>query len=318
MINISSCDKVIVTGSIAYDDIMNFPGYFKDHFHPEKLHQINISFVVDRLEKHLGGTATNIAFNITRVRKNKTHILGAMGKDHQALTDFFDEFGIDYSGSVIAKDLYTSTGKVMTDKSDNQIWGYYYGAGARGNEITFKKYAKNAFAIISANHKQAFLHAQNYCIENKVSYLYDPGMSLTWIDDVDLKKGVVSAAYVVGNDYEIAQMERRLGKKMISVVQKDAGVITTLGADGVQYEDSDTKISVSGYTVKNLIDPTGAGDAWRGGFVGALLDGKELIKALKIGNALASYAVESSGTANHRPTFDAIEKRASKLRMSNE
>lgn len=310
MKKIADCASIIVTGSIAYDDIMNFPGYFKDHFHPDKLHQINISFVVDRLDKHLGGTATNISFNITRVTDTKTFILGAMGKDHRQLTEFFDEFGIDHSGSVIAKNLYTSTGKVMTDKSDNQIWGYYYGAGARGNEVTFDSYSKDAFMIISANHKDAFLHAQHYCIEHDIPYLYDPGMSLTWIDDADMKDGISHASYVVGNDYEISQMERRLGDTLLNVVPTGSGVITTLGADGVRYQDNTDTFEAAAYPLDEIVDPTGAGDAWRGGFIGSLFEGKNVEEALKVGNALASFAVQSSGTANHRPTRAEILERA--------
>ncbi|QQS43499.1 hypothetical protein IPM65_05095 [Candidatus Roizmanbacteria bacterium] len=307
----SSC--IIVTGSIAYDDIMNFPGYFKDHFHPEKLHQINISFVVDRLDKHLGGTATNIAFNITRITGKKTVILGAMGKDHKNLTDFYDECGIDYSGCIIDKKLYTSTGKVMTDRADNQIWSYYYGAGARGKDVRFEKFAENSFVILSANHADAFLHAQTYCIEHSVPYLYDPGMSLTWIDDERLEQGVRHAAFVVGNDYEIAQMERRLKKQLIDVVPKGCGVITTLGAEGVMYQSSSEKHEVKAFTIKGFVDPTGAGDAWRGGFVAALAEGKTLRESLSFGNALASFAVESVGTANHRPAHEQIVQRAASL-----
>ncbi len=313
MIDLSDRSRIIVTGSIAYDDIMNFPGYFKDHFHPEKLHQINISFVVDRLDKHLGGTATNIAFNITRFTQTKTSILGAMGKDHIHLTDFYDEFAIDYSGSIIADDLYTSTGKVMTDKADNQIWSYYYGAGARGNEVKFEQYSDNAFVILSANHADAFLHAQTYCIKHTIPYLYDPGMSLTWIDDENLKNGVGHAAFVVGNDYEIAQMERRLGKSLKAVVSKEAGIITTLGAQGVEYSDNNESYKINAYPIEKLVDPTGAGDAWRGGFVAALFEKKSIMEALKVGNALASFAVESVGTANHRPEKEEIVKRANSL-----
>ncbi len=307
----STC--IIVTGSIAYDDIMNFPGYFKDHFHPDKLHQINISFVVDRLDKHLGGTATNIAFNITRLTNKKTAILGAMGKDHKNLTDFYKECGIDYSGCIIAEDLYTSTGKVMTDRADNQIWSYYYGAGARGKDVRFDDFDNNSFVILSANHADAFLHAQNYCIDHSIPYLYDPGMSLTWIDDERLEEGVKHASFVVGNDYEIAQMQRRLKTNLLDVVPKGCGVITTLGAEGVVYRSSSAEFQVQAFPIKTLVDPTGAGDAWRGGFISALSEGKSLKEALYFGNALASFAVESVGTANHRPTRDQISRRVDRI-----
>lgn len=305
--------SIIVTGSIAYDDIMVFPGQFKDHFHPEKLHQINISFAVGSLIKHIGGTATNIAYNLRRYTDKQVHIIAALGQDHETITRFYKKNSIDYTGSYIDPKLYCSTGKVITDISDNQIWGFYYGAAEKGNLVDFEPYAKGAFGIMSANHSNAFLHAQQYFITHAVPYLYDPGMSLTWISDADLKVGIEHAQILVGNDYEIAQMTRRLKTTVADIVQKGIAVVTTLGAEGVRYEDKDHVYTVAGYTVEKIVDPTGAGDAWRGGFVAARLEGCDVVESLKIANALASFAVENPGTANHRPGKKEIEKRAKLL-----
>lgn len=310
MITLSSFAHVVVTGSIAYDDIMNFPGQFADHFHPEMLHQINISFVVDRLDKYFGGTATNIAYNITRLTKKHIHIMGALGQDHSPISSFFTRSGIDFSGSVICNDLFTSTGKVMTDQSDNQIWGYYYGAGARGHLVDYTAVKDPAFFVISANHKDAFLHTQTYCIQKKIPYMYDPGMVLTWIEDKELSEGIRHAGYIVGNDYEIAQMERRLKVRIRELCPPETGVITTMGAKGVQYEDSSQKLIMPAYPLDTIKDPTGAGDAWRGGFLAGLLEGRSIEDALRFGNALASFAIESSGTVNHAPTPEQILARA--------
>ncbi|PJE61288.1 hypothetical protein COU87_05385 [Candidatus Roizmanbacteria bacterium CG10_big_fil_rev_8_21_14_0_10_39_12] len=318
MRDFSSYTSVGITGSIAYDEIMNFPGQFKDHFHPEKLHQINVSFVVDKLAKHLGGTATNIAFNTSISTKSKVSVFGAMGKDHMDLTRMFDAKKIDYSGSIIDNKLYTSTGKVMTDMSDNQIWGYYYGAGARGKDIDFVKYTNDkTFFVISANHKDAFLHVQNHCIQNNRAYVYDPGMSLTFISDQDLDEGIRSATFIVGNDYEVAQIERRLGISILKIMHEDSGLITTLGSKGVKYQSGENTDIVSGYAVDKVVDPTGAGDAWRGGFIGGLLEGDSLEKSLKIGNALASFAIQQVGTVNHSPTMEEVLSRAETLEISH-
>jgi len=313
MITINSCTHIVVTGSIAFDEIMNFPGTFAEHFNPDKLHQINISFVVDKLEKHFGGTATNIAYGITRLTRKHTVIMSALGCDHEPFTQFYQKSGIDYTGSVICPDLYTSTGKVMTDRLDNQIWGYYYGAGARGNLIDFTPYQQNSFFIISANHVDAFLHALRFCLKHNVPYLFDPGMALTWITDQDLLEGIKHASYIAGNDYEIAQIERRLGKNMRSMMSEKAGVITTLGEKGVRYEDESNKLIINGYPIDELQDPTGAGDAWRGGFIAGLAEGISVEGALKWGNALASFAIESPGTVNHNATKEQIIMRAGTL-----
>ncbi len=200
MNTLKNYSSIIVTGSIAYDDIMNFPGLFKDHFHPEKLHQINISFVVKTLDKHMGGTATNISYNLKKITGKKVIICGGVGKDHQALSDFYKKNGIDTSGLVIDETQFTATGKVITDQADNQIWGYYYGACVKGDAVDFKPFSQKAFGIVSANHPQAYFHAQSYFIKHKIPYLVDPGMALTFIKDDELLEGILHSQFLVGND----------------------------------------------------------------------------------------------------------------------
>lgn len=302
--------SVAVTGSIAYDDIMNFPGKFVDYLDPEKLHQINVSFVVDRLEKQLGGTATNIAYNFILSQFAHTKVLAGMGKDHREFTEFFEKHAIDWHGSEIDKTLYTATGKAITDTSDNQIWGFYYGACKSGEAVNFKKHTDaDTLYIIAANHPNAFLHAQKEAIRLKRTYVYDPGMSLTWITDADLKTGIDSCAYLVGNDYEIAQIVKRIGVSINELIARDIVVITTLGADGVRYESSTETLTIPAFKDTNIVDPTGAGDAWRGGFFGRLNSGDTLKDSLAFANALASFAVEQYGTVNHKPTFEQVVKR---------
>ena len=205
----------------------------------------------------------------------------------------------------------------MTDQADNQIWGYYYGAGVRGKDINFDKYSKGApLFVISANHSEAFLHVQNYCIEKNIAYLYDPGMSLTFISDKDLEAGIRSATYIVGNDYEIAQIERRLKKPLLDIISKDSGLITTLGAQGIHFQSAAEDLTVGGCAIDSIIDPTGAGDAWRGGFIGGLLEGLALEDSLKRGNALASFAINHVGTVNHSPSSSDVLSRAVSLSVS--
>src|SRR3989344_1743866 len=194
--------NVYVTGSIAYDTIMDFPGEFKTYFHPEKLHQINVSFVVKRLEKQLGGTGTNISYNIAIITNfkflisNQTQIsnvklLGSVGKDGKEFVSFFKKNKIDVSGVILDKELYTSAGSVITDTKNNQIWGFYYGASEKIPYIDFKEINKEIdLLVISANHKNSFLYFQRRAIKHKIDYLFDPGMALTWISDKDLEEGV--------------------------------------------------------------------------------------------------------------------------------
>jgi adenosine kinase len=168
--------SVVVTGTMAYDEIMDFPGKFIDHFHPERLHQINISFAVSNLEKQLGGTATNISYNLSLANaylENRVSVipLSAVGKDGRQLLDFFKKNGVKINGIYIDKTQYTATGKVITDQNDNQIWGYYYGASKSAAKIDIKKHSNNrSLWIISANHPDAFLHFQKEAIRNNNTY----------------------------------------------------------------------------------------------------------------------------------------------------
>lgn len=314
--------NVYVTGSIAYDTIMNFPNQFQSYFHAEKLHQINVSFVVNKLEKQLGGTASNIAYNTSLILdKNNSQIklLGSIGKDGKDFINFFKKNKIDVSGVILDKELYTSAGSVITDIKNNQIWGFYYGASEKIPYIDFKKINKETdLLIISANHQNSFLYFQQEAIKNKIPYFYDPGMTLTWIKNEDLKKGVMNCRYLVGNDYEIAMILKRLNVSINQLVDTRVNIITTLGEDGVQYYDVGAKraspLLIKGYKVKKMIDPTGAGDAWRGGFVAGLLIGYPAKDCLKLGNVMASFAIEKYGTINHKPTLKEIQKRMNKIK----
>ena len=306
--------SVIVTGSVAFDEIMDFPGQFADHFHPEKLHQINVSFVVDRLNKQLGGIATNIAYNLSLTTKVPVKVLAAVGSDGRDFLNFFQKNGIETDGIIVDNDLFTATGKVMTDTRDNQIWAYYYGASAKGKNIDLKKYSdKKSLVIISAVHNDSFLHFQKQAIELHLPYLYDPGMSLTWISNKDLQQGIANCRWLVGNDYEIAQILKRIRKTINKLTDYGLQIITTLGERGVVYQSKNENCHVIGYKVQDVIDPTGAGDAWRGGFIAGIVNGLSTVDSLKLGNALASFAVEQYGTVNHRPTMKQIYERARML-----
>ncbi len=312
MINYSSA---VVTGSIAFDEIMDFPGKFVDYFHPERLHQINVSFVVNKLERQLGGIATNIAYNISLVSDHRIKLLSAVGKDGDPFIKFFESHKIDTSNILLDKNLFTSTGKVITDLTDNQIWGYYYGALENSGSLNLKKSAdKKSLVIISPTHANGFLRIQSQSIQMGVDYLYDPGMALTWISDKDLKEGILNCAYLIGNDYEIAQVCRRLKMDVKDLIKKGIAVIITLGEKGVEYKSDKESFSFSAFPIKKIVDPTGAGDAFRGGFVGGLLDGKQIADCLKQGNALASFAIEKYGTVNHVVTMKQLAERIKKIK----
>ncbi len=159
----SEYDNLIITGSIARDEITYFDGEFKDYLKSGRSDKINISFVVDKLERHLGGTATNIAFSASLLTK-QVRLYGAIGKDGQDFIDFFQENEIDTSGLIHDSEQFTSTGRVMTDNLGNQLWNFYYGAADKGKELDLGELKPSDLLIVSANHPQAIANIQDQAI----------------------------------------------------------------------------------------------------------------------------------------------------------
>lgn len=293
---------------------MDYPGRFIDQIQPEKLHQLNLSFVVDNLEKQLGGIATNIGYNLSLLTKKRINVIGAVGKDGNELLVFFKKNKINCDGIIKNRFLYSATGSVVTDIKDNQIWTYCYGASKLSKKINIKKYLdKNSIMTISACHLEAMINFQNQAINSKTKYLYDPGLALGILPKEALLTGVKNCYWLVGNDYEIAMIVKMLNLSINQLIKFGIRVITTLGEKGVKYQDKNHSYYLPAYKVKKVIDPTGAGDAWRGGFLAGLVEGKDIKDSLKLGNALASFAVEKYGTVNHKPTMKEIKKRLKSL-----
>lgn len=316
MIEFKKIKTVLVLGSIAYDEIMDFPDTFSNHLHPEKLHALSVSFVVNKLEKQLGGTATSIAYNFAHLGSVGVAVLGAVGRDGDAFIQFYKKHKIQTKYIVKDKTLYTSTGKVITDMNNNQIWGFYYGASANVPVIDFTVLNRDkTLLILSATHSKPFLQLQKKAIKSRIPYLYDPGMVLTWIDDKSLSEGVLGASILIANDYEMGVITKRLNITVEDLIKKGIVCVTTLGAAGVRYQDKTNNVQISGYRSAKELDPTGAGDTFRAGFISGLVEGKELSEALKQGNALASFTIESYGTTNHRPNRKQLAERMKTLKI---
>ncbi|MCX7996508.1 MAG: PfkB family carbohydrate kinase [Patescibacteria group bacterium] len=310
--------QILVTGSMSFDVIMDFPSRFQEHLQPDKLHLLNVSFVVDKLERQFGGTATNIAYNLGLVGCSGVKLLASVGKDGQPILDFLQSHQVDTSEVLIDTTMYSATGHVITDIDNNQIWGFYYGACSHAKHIRISQNGTGtSVLVLSANHPDAFVSFQKQAIENKLTYLYDPGMTLSWNTAELLREGTLHAKWLVGNDYEISAMLSRTGLTEDEVVNAGVSVITTLGEHGLLYRDKSNKYVVPAYTLKKVIDPTGAGDAWRAGFLYGLQQGESVIDSLAYGNALASFAVEKYGTVNHHPSRKEIEHRKNVIRKSS-
>lgn len=298
---------IIVTGSIAYDYIMTFPGSFGDHILPEQIHNVNLSFIVSNFARHRGGTAGNVSYTMNLL--HTPHILYSYaGKDFDAYKNELKKLGIVTNGIKIDKTNNTATGFAMTDKSNNQIWGYYYGASLKNSELILKKVVKkNDLVLVGPQGAKASIGLIKQCISLNISYMFDPGFILTEVNNEELELGVKHAKFIVGNEYETNLIKNRLGEW--GTLAKGKIVITTLGEKGVLIKSAKQAFNIKAAKAKSVSSTTGAGDAWRGGFLAGLAKGFDLKISGQMGCVAASFAVEHFGTQEHFYTKSEFKNR---------
>lgn len=298
---------LIVTGSLAYDYIMDFPGQFNDHILPTQLHQINLSFIVNTFAKRRGGTAGNVSYTLGLLQTD--HVLfSTAGKDFTEYKEHFDKMRINTKQVKIYNNTYTATGFAMTDRNNNQIWGYFYGATDYVHTLQLKKFAKkNDLVLVGPQGAKGSLSFVKQCVELSIPYVFDPGFILTQVNDSDLTFGVTHARYVIGNDYEINLIKQRV--KHFDRLTKNAKVITTLGEKGAMIVENKQTIIIKPAKPTSVVDPTGAGDAWRGGFLSGLMKNYDLEICGNMGAIAACYCLEQYGTQEHRYSKSQFTKR---------
>lgn len=286
---------------------MDFPGSFGDHILPEQIHKINLSFIVNKFEKRRGGTAGNVSYSLGLL--HIPHKLFAVaGHDFDYFKKRFEELAIDTSTVIIAEDKYTATGFAMTDKNNNQIWGYYYGAAEESDKLLLKRVVEDGdMVLVGPAGAAGSMSMIQQCIDLKVPYMLDPGFILTQITDEDLALAVTHATHVFGNDYEINLIQSRLPNW--EKIFADKIIIKTLGEKGAEIVDKGTKYSIASVPPRKFVDPTGAGDAFRSGFLAGLEKGKDIQVCGQMGAVAASFALEGYGTQEHVYTIDEFEER---------
>jgi len=298
---------IIVTGAIAYDYIMNFPGSFGDYILPDQTHNINLSFTVNKFAKRRGGTAGNTSYTLGLFRTPHV-LLSIAGKDFGEYKKNFQKLNISLDHVSIDKHNYTATGFAMTDKKDNQIWGYFPGASRKLSKLSLKKIAKkDDFVLIGPSGKAGTISFIKQCVELGIDYMFDLGFTITSINKAELKYGISHANYIIGNDYEIAIMKQKV--KNWKKIVKDKILIITLGEKGAQIQRKNKNIFIKPAVPKRVVDPTGAGDAYRAGFLAGIEKGLDLQTAGQMGAVAASFAIEYYGSQEHKFTIKEFKNR---------
>lgn len=303
-------ENILIFGSLAYDRIMDFPGYFKDHILPEKIHNINISFVIPKLKVNFGGTAGNIAYNLSLVGE-KPYILACAGNDFDLYGKWLESKKINLS---LVKRLNKDTAScnIITDKADNQISGFNLGAMAGTVGEIKKNILKDSLVCLSPGYAKDM---ERFCIEfNKkgVNYIFDPGQQITALSAKALKTGIKGAEILIGNDYEIEMIKRKVGWTTEKIIDKVTVLIITKGEKGSDIYSGNRIYKIGSAKPKRVIDPTGAGDAYRAGIIKGMLCGWDWQKTGQLASAIASFAVEEYGTQIHKFDWKKIEERYKK------
>ena len=301
--------NILISGSMAYDRIMDFPGKFSDHILPEKIHVLNVAFTVNSLTEKFGGTAGNIAYSLALLGE-KPIILSTIGRDYHAYYQWLEQNNITCEGIKIIDDELTACAYITTDQSDNQITGF--NPGAMKHRITFdlgQLDPEDTIAIVAPGNLDDMV---GLCQEYKsrgIRYIFDPGQQLTSFDKESIMKCIDGAFILISNDYELEMIIEKTGLDRDTLLNKVSIIITTLGEEGSRVCTSDRVIEVPPVKIEKAVDPTGAGDSYRSGLIKGLVENLDIEKCAAMGSACASFAVEFTGTQEHHFTIEEFQKR---------
>jgi adenosine kinase len=302
--------SILVTGSMAYDYIMDFPGRFSDHILPEKVHMLSVSFMVKGLKRNRGGVAGNVAHNL-RLLGAPVGILGTIGHDAGEYRAWLDERGVDTRLLYTIDDEFTASCFITTDQANNQITGFYPGAMNRCGRFSLHDAPRELLdlVIIAPNDPVAMARYPGECRDLGVPYIYNPAQQIVVLSPDDLLDGVRGAAVVLANDYEYEMIANKTGLSPAAMLDLCRMVIITMGETGSLIRTREGEVHIPAAPARQVVDPTGAGDAYTAGIAVGLLRDYPLPLLGRLAALTAVYAVESYGTQNHSFTPDQFAAR---------
>ena len=291
--------KVVVTGSIAFDYLMFFPGEFTTHLLEEQLRSLSVSFLVDSLRRERGGTAPNIAYTMGLLR-GQPRIMATAGKDFGEYRNWLEKHGVDTSPIVEIEDEFCASFFVNTDQKQNQIGHFYAGAMAHAGHLRFAEQAPDAeMAVISPN-EPAAMHAHvEECKTLGIPYIYDPSQQTIRLTGDDLRAGIDGCHLLTVNEYELSMIVEKTGLTRQQIEQMAGGLLVTYGKSGSEILVDGRRYEVPAVAPHQVAEPTGAGDAFRGGLLRGLQLGLPWEVCGRMGALAAAYVLENMGTQNH-------------------
>jgi adenosine kinase len=302
--------SALICGSIAYDTIMVFHDQFKNHILPDKVHMLNVAFLVPEMRRETGGCAGNIAYNL-KLLGGEPKIMATVGRDFDPYADWMNECGLDMTHIKVIDSSYTAQAFITTDRDDNQITAFHPGAMSFAHENKVADAAGITIGMVSPDGRDGMIEHARQFVEAGVPFIFDPGQGLPMFDGEDLKRFIEQATWVTVNDYEAQLLEDRTGMSPHEIAEQVEALIITRGGEGSHIYTKQHRMEIPSAKVREINDPTGCGDAYRAGLLYGLMNDLDWETTGRIASLLGAIKIEQHGTQNHSFTMEEFKARYS-------
>ncbi len=292
---------------MAYDTIMVFHDKFKNHILPEKVHMLNVSFLVPMIRREYGGCAGNIAYNLNLLGE-KPVIMATVGHDFEPYAQWLNTCQISTKYIKTMDNHYTGQAYITTDEDDNQITAFHPGAMSSSHENSVLDAEDISIGIVSPDGKEGMQQHAKEFVEKGVPFIFDPGQGMPMFSGDELLELLELATYATFNDYESELMQERTGLSLEQVAEKVEALIVTMGGNGSKIYTDGKCIEIPSAKAKELIDPTGCGDAYRAGLLYGIMNEFDWETTGRIASLLGSIKIEHHGTQNHSFTLESFKE----------
>jgi len=300
--------SALICGSLAYDTIMVFPDQFKEHILPDKVHILNVAFLVPEMRREFGGVAGNISYNL-RLLGGDPYPMATVGDDFGAYRDHLDRCGISTRYVRHMEGEYTPQAFITTDVDDNQITAFHPGAMQFSYLNRVADTEGMEIGIVSPDSKRAMIQHSHDFAELGIPHIFDPGQGMTLFNGEELQQCIREASFVVVNDYEFQLLKERTGLDGNAIARQVEALIVTRGPEGSVIRTREGETAIHAVEPEDVQDPTGCGDAYRAGLIYGLLNDLDLITCGRIGSVMGAFKVAQQGPQNHTPAVDEIADR---------
>ena len=300
--------SALICGSIAYDTIMVFRDRFKNHILPDKVHMLNVSFLVPDMRREFGGCAGNIAYNL-KLLGGKPLPMATVGRDFESYEEWLEKCHIDISHIRVLDNTFTAQAFITTDQDDNQITAFHPGAMSFAHENRVSDAKGVTIGIVAPDGRDGMIEHAAQFAEAEIPFIFDPGQGLPMFNGDDLLKFIEQATWMAVNDYEAQLVEERTGKSPHELAERLKALIVTRGAQGASIYTTKHRIDIPAAKVARVADPTGCGDAFRAGLLYGLMNDMDWETTGRIASLLGAIKIEQHGTQNHHFTKEAFKQR---------